>query len=295
MKTNNKLNQYEQEAEEVFNNFDGDYDEDFDDYEEDFDDDYDEDYDDEEDFDEDYDDEEEEDFDEYFDGDDYEEDFMGAQPCSTSQKSISQKRYLTFRLKNNAVDGSGNPIKSTATLFGSYGSSVGKNTGIAVSLDENDYEAFLSETAANPYTLANPRYRVLNATQYANSFKLEETQSTGDVKSRRVQPQNFENPANNNDKLILMKGFGMIADGKNKLIVDLEAGEDVSIAFEVVSRVNNSNLLKGKKASQGGNCDCGSRRGGRNRRGGGRGGNRGMRRGGRNRRGGANRRSRNRY
>ncbi len=218
------------------------------------------------------------DYDEDFDED---EDFMGAQSCKKSQRGIASKRFITIRVKNVAKDTGGNPIAAKATLFGSFGSPGSINTGVEVTMEENDYGAFLAETASSPYTIANPRFRVKNASQYANPFNIKEVQSTGQVKSYKVQPQNFENPANNNDKLIEMLGFGMIADGRSSLDFNLEAGEEVSLAFEVISRVNNSNLLKGKKASGGKkSCNCASRRGGRGRR---------------NRRGGRGRRNRNRY
>ncbi|WP_291728752.1 hypothetical protein [Bernardetia sp.] len=269
MKNHNNLSRYEQEAEEHFNNYYGD--------EEDFDelagyDDYDEDYDD-EDYDEDYDDEDydDEDYDEDYDD---VEDFTGAASVSANTgTNKTGKRHLTFRIKNDETDAGGNPIETTVTLFGAYGSYT-PNPKVPITLDEGDYPAFLSEIAANPHTLVNPRYRVKVSNQYANSFLIRKTEASGQISEQRIQPQNYEDPRNNIQNLILMNDFGLVADGRTSLTFKMEAGEEISLAFEIAARVNNTLLLTGgnAKGKKGKGCECKggkrSRRGGRRRRGG---------------------------
>jgi hypothetical protein len=213
------LSDFQTAAERHFSNFDGGLD-DVDDIFDNFDDEYD--Y---------YDDEDE---------DDYEETPMGIyQP---KRINPSNKQFLTFNIQN--ID---NSSAHLVTLFGSFAGNV-NSPKISITLDESDYAAFLAETVANPYVLGNPRYRVQNSAQYSNTFLIKEIDAVGAERARKVQPANFEDPRNQNDKLIIMEGFSLVADGKSTLSFNLPALQKVTLTFEVLARINNSKMLRGNSA-----------------------------------------------
>ena len=78
-----------------------------------------------------------------------------------------------------------------------------------------------------------------------------------------------------------MNDFGIVADGRTSLNFRMEAGEEISLAFEIAARVNNSLLLTGgsaapkmKKGGKKGGCGCKNKGGRSGRSRGGRGGSR---------------------
>uniref|UniRef100_UPI0004794260 hypothetical protein n=1 Tax=Hugenholtzia roseola TaxID=1002 RepID=UPI0004794260 len=179
--------------------------------------------------------------DDYDDEDDYEQSQSGIyQP---KRVNPSNKQFLTFNIENQDTLAT----SQTVTLFGSFSGNV-NDRNVHITLDESDYKAFLAETVANPYVLGNPRYRVQDAAQYSNTFSVKEIDAVGAERARKVQPANFEDPRNQNDRLIIMDGFSLVADGKSTLSFNLPSLQKVTLTFEVLARVNNSKMLRGNSA-----------------------------------------------
>ncbi|MEO9870363.1 MAG: hypothetical protein ABJQ69_03610 [Ekhidna sp.] len=248
-----ELMDYENEAEDRY-----------DDYDEDYEDGYDEDYEDEY-----YEDEEEDDFDTGFEGrdDGYDDDYDGydeeeeveylpmedgydeyddqydSYKASSIGKIDPNDRTLTVVVKNTSG------ADAQAIVFGGN-QEAAQPAGITVSVEESSHKEVQEESKANPFKIAGMKMSASNALQFDNVLKVTRRTAAGSNTVRVYQPRNATSPQNFTQQLIDDDNFEMDVTGQDSLRFLVKDGVTVVFTFTIKARANMGNLLKGHNVAE---------------------------------------------
>lgn len=234
------LRNYEEEAE---NRYD-DYDDDYDGYEEEYDydeSDYDEDsfvtgFEGQELYDDDYDGYEEI---EYITGpyDSYEN------PGTNIGRIDPNDRTLTISVTNASG------TDAEAIIFGGN-ENAAQPAGVTVTVGESSHNEVREESKANPFKIQGMKMSVSDPLQFDRVLRIVRRTATGANYERVYQPRNATSPQNFSQQLIDDAGFEMDVTGQDSLRVIIKAGASAGFTFTIKARANMGNLLKGSNVAE---------------------------------------------
>ena len=221
---------YEDDAEDRYDDFDGDYDEedDFDSGFEGHEDSY-------------YEDEFEEEEVEYVDVDD-DEDYDNYKTSSIGRIDPND-RTLTIVVKNT----SGADV--TAIIFGAN-EEAAQPAGLTVVVEESSHKEVREESKANPFKIAGMKLSVSDPLQFDNVLKVVKRTASGSNTERVYQPRNATSPQNFTQTLIDDDNFEMDVTGQDSLRVEVKDGVTLVFTFTIKARANMGNLLKGQSVAE---------------------------------------------
>lgn len=247
-----ELMDYENEAEDRYDDYDEDYE---DGYDEDYEDEY---YDDDEDefdsgfegnedgYDDDYDGYDEEEEIEYLpmeDGyDDYDDDYDSYKTTSIG-KIDPNDRTLTVVVKNTSG------ADAEAIVFGGN-QEAAQPAGVTVTVEESSHKEVQEESKANPFKIAGMKMSASNALQFDNVLKVTRRTAAGSNTVRVYQPRNATSPQNFTQQLIDDDNFEMDVTGQDSLRLIVKDGVTVVFTFTIKARANMGNLLKGANVAE---------------------------------------------
>lgn len=237
MSYNDELMRYQDDAEDRYDDYDGEM-EVYDDYDEEEEDDFDSGFEGSEDDYDDYDEEYEEDgYDDYdYDGyDDYTRTSIG--------KIDPNDRTLTVVVKNTSADA------AEAIIFGGN-ENAAQPAGVTVDVEESSHNEVKEESKANPFKISGMKYSVSNALQFDNVLKLTKRTATGSNTIRVYQPRNATSPQNFTQQLIDDDNFELNVTGQDSLRVTINPDTTAVFTFTIKARANIGNLLKGYNVAE---------------------------------------------
>lgn len=233
MKEYNELSAYEEEAEDIYDDYNP-YEEE---YEEDdfFDEEDEEDYDDYYDDDEDYDDE-----DNYLPYDDEDYDTYNV----TSVGRIDPNDRTITVVVTNTSD-----TNQSAIIFaGNEGPS--QADGVSVSVEESSHKEVQEESKSNPFKISGLKLSVSNELQLDFVLKVTRKTATGSNTTRVYQPRNASSPQNFSAKMIDDSSFEMDVTGSDSLRFTILAKTTAVFTFTIKARANVGNILKGGSVAE---------------------------------------------
>jgi len=221
---------YEDDAEERYDDFDGDYDEedDFDSGFEGHEDSY-------------YEDEFEEEEVEYVDVDD-DEDYDNYKTSSIGRIDPND-RTLTIVVKNTSGS------DAIAVIFGAN-EEPAQPAGLTVIVEESSHKEVREESKANPFKIAGMKLSVSDPLQFDNVLKVVKKTASGSNTERVYQPRNATSPQNFTQTLIDDDNFEMDVTGQDSLRVEVKDGVTLVFTFTIKARANMGNLLKGHNVAE---------------------------------------------
>lgn len=234
-----ELMRYQDDAEDHFDDYDGDMDmhDGYDDYE-DEEDDFDSGFEGNEDGYDDYDEEYE---DEYVD--DYEEDSYDDYTRTSIGKIDPNDRTLTVVVKNTSGD------QAEAVVFGGN-EEAAQPAGVTVTVEESSHKEVREESKANPFKISGMKYSVSNPLQFDNVLKLTKRTAAGSNTIRVYQPRNATSPQNFTQQLIDDDNFELNVTGQDSLRVTVNPDTTAVFTFTIKARANMGNLLKGNNVAE---------------------------------------------
>lgn len=244
-----ELMDYENEAEDRYDDYDEDYE---DEHDEDYEDAY-YDYEDEDEFDtgfegneDGYDDDYEEEEVEYLpmeDGyDDYDDDYDSYKTTSIGRIDPND-RTLTVVVKNTAAQ------PAEAIIFGGN-QEAAQPAGVTVTVEESSHKEVQEESKANPFKIAGMKMSASDALQFDNVLKITRRTAAGSNTVRVYQPRNATSPQNFSQQLIDDDNFEMDVTGQDSLRLLIKDGVTVVFTFTIKARANMGNLLKGTNVAE---------------------------------------------
>lgn len=220
---------YEDDAEDRYDDFDGDYDEDdFDSGFEGHEDSY-------------YEDDFEEEEVEYVDVDD-DEDYDNYKTSSIGRIDPND-RTLTVVVKNASG------ADAQAVIFGAN-EEAAQPAGVTVIVEESSHKEVREESKANPFKVAGMKLSVSNPLQFDNVLKVVKRTASGSNTERVYQPRNATSPQNFTQTLIDDDNFEMDVTGQDSLRVVVKDGVTLVFTFTIKARANMGNLLKGQNVAE---------------------------------------------
>lgn len=237
MNYNDELMRYQDDAEDRYDDYDGDmevYDGYDDEEEDDFDtgfegnedgyDDYDEDYE-----------------DEYVE--DYEEDGYDDYTRTSIGKIDPNDRTLTVRVTNTSAEA------AEAVVFGGN-EEAAQPAGVTVTVEESSHKEVREESKANPFKISGMKYSVSNPLQFDNVLKLTKRTAAGSNTIRVYQPRNATSPQNFTQQLIDDDNFELDVTGQDSLRFLINPDTTSTFTFTIKARTNMGNLLKGNNVAE---------------------------------------------
>ncbi|QKX04144.1 hypothetical protein HN014_04220 [Aquimarina sp. TRL1] len=240
MSYNDELMRYQDDAEDRYDDYDGDM-EMHDGYN---------DYDDEDDYDFDsgfegnedgYDDYDEEYEDEYVD--DYGEDGYDDYTRTSIGRIDPNDRTLTVVVKNTS------DVAAEAVVFGGN-EEAAQPAGVTVTVEESSHKEVREESKANPFKISGMKYSVSNPLQFDNVLKLTKRTAAGSNTIRVYQPRNATSPQNFTQQLIDDDNFELNVTGQDSLRVTINPETTAVFTFTIKARANMGNLLKGNNVAE---------------------------------------------
>jgi len=153
----------------------------------------------------------------------------------------SFNRTLTFQITLTTTSAVGKAI-----LFGyGYNPSDSLQTNCTVVVKESSHFETKIETVTSPFRIQGIRYQVTNAAQLANPFSVIRKKATGGTTTELWQPNSYTNPENNQDKLIIDPTFQMVVTASDRIEIDLNAGETLTVIFYIVDQIKSEQILSG--------------------------------------------------
>ncbi|MDA9563482.1 hypothetical protein N9R81_02270 [Flavobacteriales bacterium] len=220
---------YEDDAEDRYDDFDGDYDEDdFDSGFEGHEDSY-------------YEDDFEEEEVEYVDVDD-DENYDNYKTSSIGRIDPND-RTLTVVVKNTSG------ADAEAIVFGAN-EEAAQPAGVTVVVEESSHKEVREESKANPFKVAGMKLSVSNPLQFDNVLKVVKRTASGSNTERVYQPRNATSPQNFTQTLIDDDNFEMNVTGQDSLRVLVKDGVTLVFTFTIKARANMGNLLKGNNVAE---------------------------------------------
>ncbi|TPN87137.1 hypothetical protein [Aquimarina algicola] len=235
-----ELMRYQDDAEDRFDDYDGDMDmhDGYDDYDDEDEDDFDSGFEGNEDGYDDYDEEYE---DEYVD--DYEEDGYDDYTRTSIGKIDPNDRTLTVVVKNTSGD------QAEAVVFGGN-EEAAQPAGVTVTVEESSHKEVREESKANPFKISGMKYSVSNPLQFDNVLKLTKRTAAGSNTIRVYQPRNATSPQNFTQQLIDDDNFELNVTGQDSLRVTINPETTAVFTFTIKARANMGNLLKGNNVAE---------------------------------------------
>ncbi|WP_027393154.1 hypothetical protein [Aquimarina latercula] len=239
MSYNDELMRYQDDAEDRYDDYDGDMEmhDGYDDYE-DEEDDFDSGFEGNEDGYDDYDEEYE---DEYVD--DYEEDDYDDYTRTSIGKIDPNDRTLTVVVRNTSAEA------AEAIVFGGN-ENAAQPAGVTVNVEESSHNEVKEESKANPFKISGMKYSVSNPLQFDNVLKLTKRTATGSNTIRVYQPRNATSPQNFTQQLIDDDNFELNVTGQDSLRVTVNPDTTAVFTFTIKARANMGNLLKGNNVAE---------------------------------------------
>ena len=236
MNYNDELMRYQDDAEDRYDDYDGDMEmyDGYDDYEDD-EDDFDTGFEGNEDA---YDDEYE---DEYVD--EYEEDGYDDYTRTSIGKIDPNDRTLTVVVKNTSGEA------AEAVVFGGN-EEAAQPAGVTVTVEESSHKEVREESKANPFKISGMKYSVSNPLQFDNVLKLTKRTAAGSNTIRVYQPRNATSPQNFTQQLIDDDNFELNVTGQDSLRVTINPETTAVFTFTIKARANMGNLLKGNNVAE---------------------------------------------
>lgn len=241
-----ELMDYESDAEDRYDDYDGGYDQDYEDA-------Y---YDDEDDFDtgfdgleDSYDDDFEEDYEEVAYIPDMESAYDGYNDgydnysTTTIGRIDPNDRTLTIVVKNTSG------ADAEAIVFGGN-QEAPQPAGVSVIVEESSHKEVQEESKANPFLIAGMKMSVSDALQFDNVLKVTRRTAAGSNTVRVYQPRNATSPQNFTQQLIDDDNFEMDVTGQDSLRFIIKHGVTVVFTFTIKARANMGNLLKGHNVAE---------------------------------------------
>lgn len=152
-------------------------------------------------------------------------------------------RTLTISVTNTSG------ADAEAILFGANEDAV-QAAGITVLVGESSHKEVREESKSNPFKIQGMKYSVSDPLQFDKVLHIIRKTSTGANTNRVYQPRNATSPQNFDRQLIDDAGFEMDVTGQDSLRFILKQGVTVVFTFTVKARANMGNLLKGSNVAE---------------------------------------------
>lgn len=121
--------------------------------------------------------------------------------------------------------------------------------GVTIDVAESSHNEVREESKANPFTIVGMKMSVSDAQQFDNVLFLYEKTSSGRETKHVKQPRNYQSPQNFDQKLIHATDFTMYVTGKSSLRFKAKKGTTV-FTFSIQSRTNIGNVLMGRNVAE---------------------------------------------
>lgn len=164
----------------------------------------------------------------------------------------TQNSKMTFKIVNSSsADGQfilfGN---DEFYVPGGYAANSGCGSGIVVTCIQSSPQQVAADSAKGPFTITGFKVRSTDVLNFSNLMYVRKKSSTGEVNEMPVDFSAFENPANNQDKLLVASpdDFTQTVTGMIALKGTINAGTTLTFTFILGGRTNLGAVLDGKPA-----------------------------------------------
>lgn len=172
---------------------------------------------------------------------DFEDDYDSYSGESIGQLDPNDTTY-TFVINNASEE------DKEVVLFGAN-EALQAPEGVTIEVAESSHNEVREESKANPFTIVGMKMSVSNPQQFDNVLFLYEKTSSGRVTKHVKQPRNYQSPQNFDQKLIHATDFTMYVTGKSSLRFKAKKGTTV-FTFSIQSRTNIGNVLMGRNVAE---------------------------------------------
>lgn len=193
------------------------------------------------------------DFDTGFEGrDDYDDNYEEVEYITSAYDSYDatsvgkidpNDRTLTISVVNTSG------ADAEAILFGANEDPV-QPAGVTVLVGESSHKEVREESKSNPFKIQGMKYSVSDPLQFDKVLHILRRTSTGANTDRVYQPRNATSPQNFDRQLIDDAGFEMDVTGQDSLRFIIKQGVTVVFTFTIKARANMGNLLKGSNVAE---------------------------------------------
>ena len=152
-------------------------------------------------------------------------------------------RTLTVVVKNTSG------ADKSAVIFGAY-EGLAPDTGVTITVSESSHNEVREESKANPFKIAGRKMSVSDALQFDNVLQITRRTATGTNTTRVYQPRNGTSPQNFTQQLIDDENFEMDVTGQDSLRLTIKDGVTIVFTFTIKARANMGNILKGSNVAE---------------------------------------------
>ncbi len=238
MREHEELTAYEEEAEDIYDDYNNEYEEEYEGDEPFYDDD--EDYEDE--F---YDEEEEEDYEDEFDEYiPYEDDIEYDTYRTSSVGRIDPNDRTITVVVNNSTD-----TPKEAIIFGGN-EEPAQADGVTVTVEESSHKEVQEESKSNPFKISGLKLSVNNELQLDAVLKITRKTATGSNTTRVFQPRTASSPQNFSSKMIDAPTFECDVTGSDSIRLTIMPNTTAVFTFTIKARANMGNILKGGSVAE---------------------------------------------
>jgi len=151
-------------------------------------------------------------------------------------------RTLTVVINNTGT------TPQTAILFGGN-ESAPQHQNIEVRVEESSHQEVREESKSAPFKIVGMKMSVSDELQFDHILKITRRSSTGSNTARVYQPRNATSPQNLNSKLIDDNSATFEISGQDRIRFTQRPGTTV-FTFTVKARANITNLLRGRNVAE---------------------------------------------
>lgn len=187
---------------------------------------------------------EEEDYDDYYEDDEMEsvDDDFDSYKSTSVGKIDPNDRTLTVVVKNTSG------ADQEAVIFGAN-QDLAPPSGLSITVEESSHNEVKEESKANPFLIEAMKMSVTDPLQFDNILRIVRRTAAGSNTQRVFQPRNATSPQNFTSNLV-HSNFSMEVTGQDSLRVLVKDGITIVFTFTIKARANMGNLLKGRNVAE---------------------------------------------
>ena len=152
-------------------------------------------------------------------------------------------RTLTVIIKNTSG------AAAEAVIFGAN-QNLPQSAGVTVDVAESSHQEVRNETFANPFKIVGMKMSVNDPLQFDNVLNITKRTATGLNSSSVFQPRNSTSPQNFSQQIIDASDFEMDVTPQHSISLLVNDGAVIVMTFTIKVRANMANLLKGKNVAE---------------------------------------------
>lgn len=162
----------------------------------------------------------------------------------------STNSKITYKIINASnVDG-------TFIMFGNdefyvpngYANNSGCSTGVSVTVSQSSAQQVAADSAKGPMNIAGFKVSTSDLTNFSHEMFLRTKSSTGRSVEDPIDFNEYRNPVNQQDKLLVAMDFNITITGMHALKGTITAGTNMTFYFILAARVNIGAVLNNQPA-----------------------------------------------